>query len=176
MKTLSNPIAADAWANGRWKVQHDEFPWGDLELCWSRSNPCRCLWCGRELRSNVTALRRAFVAAHSHDEFPILPEHLMAGRPEMVTADTDIEIQVDQYELVYVDIDLIDPNPWQPRQYIDHEPSADADPSPTVKSLAENMALVGLLRVLDESRPDWHSRASWTVDDPPLRPCLHVPR
>lgn len=36
------------------------------------------------------------------------------------------------------------------------------------------MALLGLLRTLEKARPDWHPRASWTVDDPPLRPRLHV--
>ena len=36
------------------------------------------------------------------------------------------------------------------------------------------MALLGLLRALEEARPDWHPRVSWTVDEPPLRPCLHV--
>ena len=36
------------------------------------------------------------------------------------------------------------------------------------------MALLGLLRTLDEARPDWRPRVSWTVDEPPLRPRLHV--
>ena len=36
------------------------------------------------------------------------------------------------------------------------------------------MALLGLLRTLEEARPDWRPRVSWTVDEPPLRPCLHV--
>lgn len=37
------------------------------------------------------------------------------------------------------------------------------------------MALLGLLRTLEEVRPKWHSRVSWTVDKPPLRPALRVP-
>ena len=37
------------------------------------------------------------------------------------------------------------------------------------------MALLGLLRVLEEVRVDWRPRASWTVDEPPLRPTLRVP-
>lgn len=37
------------------------------------------------------------------------------------------------------------------------------------------MALLGLLRVLDEARPDWRARVSWTVGDPPLRPALRTP-
>ena len=36
------------------------------------------------------------------------------------------------------------------------------------------MALLGLLRVLEEVRLDWRPRVSWTVDDPPLRPALRV--
>ena len=36
------------------------------------------------------------------------------------------------------------------------------------------MALLGLLRTLDNARPDWRSRVSWTVAEPPLRPRLHV--
>lgn len=36
------------------------------------------------------------------------------------------------------------------------------------------MALLGLLRVLEEARPEWHPRVSWTVDDPPVRPALNV--
>ena len=36
------------------------------------------------------------------------------------------------------------------------------------------MALLGLLRTLEEARPDWHPRVSWTVDEPPLRPRLHA--
>ena len=38
------------------------------------------------------------------------------------------------------------------------------------------MALLGLLRALDEARPEWRARVSWTVDDPPLRPALRVPQ
>jgi len=37
------------------------------------------------------------------------------------------------------------------------------------------LALLGLLRALDCARPDWHSRAAWSVDAPPLRPVLHIP-
>ncbi len=37
------------------------------------------------------------------------------------------------------------------------------------------MALLGLLRVLEEARPEWRPRVFWTVDDPPLRPALRVP-
>ena len=36
------------------------------------------------------------------------------------------------------------------------------------------MALLGLLRTLEEAHPGWRPRVSWTVDEPPLRPCLHV--
>lgn len=36
------------------------------------------------------------------------------------------------------------------------------------------MALLGLLRALEETRPDWRARVSWTVDDPPVRPALRV--
>ena len=36
------------------------------------------------------------------------------------------------------------------------------------------MALLGLLRVLETACPDWRPRVSWTVDELPLRPCLHV--
>lgn len=36
------------------------------------------------------------------------------------------------------------------------------------------MALLGLLRTLEEARPGWRPRVSWTVDEPPLRPSLHV--
>ena len=36
------------------------------------------------------------------------------------------------------------------------------------------MALPGLLRTLEEARPGWRPRVSWTVDEAPLRPCLHV--
>ncbi len=37
------------------------------------------------------------------------------------------------------------------------------------------MALLGLLRTLEETRPEWRARASWMVDNPPLRPALRVP-
>ncbi len=37
------------------------------------------------------------------------------------------------------------------------------------------MALLGLLRTLEETRPEWRARVSWTVDNPPLRPALRVP-
>lgn len=36
------------------------------------------------------------------------------------------------------------------------------------------MALLGLLRVLEEARPDWRPRVLWTVDELPLRPILWV--
>jgi hypothetical protein len=32
------------------------------------------------------------------------------------------------------------------------------------------LALLGLLRALDTRRPDWHSRAGWDLNQPPLRP------
>ena len=37
------------------------------------------------------------------------------------------------------------------------------------------MALLGLLRALDEARTHWRARVSWTVDAPPLRPALRTP-
>ena len=36
------------------------------------------------------------------------------------------------------------------------------------------MTLLGLLRVLEEARPDWRPRVYWTVDELPLRPVLRV--
>ncbi len=38
------------------------------------------------------------------------------------------------------------------------------------------LALLGLLRVLEEARPHWHVRIAWTVDEPPLRPLLRTPQ
>ena len=37
------------------------------------------------------------------------------------------------------------------------------------------LALLGLLRALDEARPEWAARAAWTVGEPPLRALLEVP-
>ncbi len=79
--TWSEPIAAEAWENGRWKVQWSEIPGprpvfpgtGELDLVFSRAHPVRCLWCGRELQSNVIAHRNSFVASHSHDDLMIFP-------------------------------------------------------------------------------------------------------
>jgi hypothetical protein len=36
------------------------------------------------------------------------------------------------------------------------------------------LALLGLLRALDTCRPDWHSRAGWDLNQPPLRPILTI--
>jgi hypothetical protein len=36
------------------------------------------------------------------------------------------------------------------------------------------MALLGLLRALEAVRSDWRVRAAWDVDNPPLRPVLHL--
>jgi len=36
------------------------------------------------------------------------------------------------------------------------------------------LALLGLLRVLDAARPDWHPRAAWQLDVAPLRPFLKL--
>lgn len=36
------------------------------------------------------------------------------------------------------------------------------------------LALLGLLRALETARPDWHPRAAWDVDHPPLRPRLFL--
>lgn len=36
------------------------------------------------------------------------------------------------------------------------------------------MALLGLLRTLEEARPSWCPRASWMVDNPPIRPALFI--
>ncbi len=35
--------------------------------------------------------------------------------------------------------------------------------------------MLGLLRTLEEARPDWRARVFWTVGDPPLRPALRTP-
>ena len=37
------------------------------------------------------------------------------------------------------------------------------------------MAVLGLLRTLEEARPGWRPRVFWTIDEPPLRPALRVP-
>ena len=36
------------------------------------------------------------------------------------------------------------------------------------------LALLGLLRALEASRPTWYPRAFWTVDAPPIRPSLCI--
>jgi hypothetical protein len=36
------------------------------------------------------------------------------------------------------------------------------------------LALLGLLRALETSRPKWFSRAAWGLDEPPLRPILTI--
>lgn len=36
------------------------------------------------------------------------------------------------------------------------------------------LALLGILRTLENARPKWHARVSWTVDAPPVRPMLTV--
>ena len=41
-------------------------------------------------------------------------------------------------------------------------------------SLLGFLAVLGLLRCLEEARPDWWPRVSWTVDAPPVRPALQV--
>lgn len=36
------------------------------------------------------------------------------------------------------------------------------------------LSLLGVLRSLETSRPEWKVKVSWTVDAPPVCPCLHV--
>jgi hypothetical protein len=36
------------------------------------------------------------------------------------------------------------------------------------------LALLGLLRAIETSRPDWRPRATWDIDQPPLRPWLLI--
>jgi hypothetical protein len=36
------------------------------------------------------------------------------------------------------------------------------------------LALLGLLRAIETSRPDWRPRAAWDIDQPPLRPWLLI--
>jgi len=36
------------------------------------------------------------------------------------------------------------------------------------------IALLGLLRALDTARPSWRARTAWDLDQPPLRPVLHL--
>ena len=38
------------------------------------------------------------------------------------------------------------------------------------------LALLGLLRSLEEVEPSWQSRVAWTVDAPPIRPLLTLAR
>ena len=83
-----------------------------------------CLWCGRELQSNVMAHRKAFIEQHSHSGFPCLPE-IQKGRCSMKTREQ-------------VALDVLDDNPWQPRQ------NSDAD---ELQELADNIRQMGLLQV-----------------------------
>ena len=71
-----------------------------LPLDFSRHHPVRCLWCGRELQSNVIARRKVFFEEHSHDAFPAFK----STRPRRMTIATTLR----------VDLDLLDDNPWQP--------------------------------------------------------------
>lgn len=121
-----DPIRADAWANGRWSVEWTEFPWGDLAPPWSKRHPVRCLWCGEELQSNVAAIRKAFVARHSHPDFPDLPNSdWHRGKQPMRTR-------------MLIRLDLIDDNPWQPREKIERE---------SLEELAEDIHANTLLQV-----------------------------
>ena len=43
------------------------------------------------------------------------------------------------------------------------------------ENLLAFLALLGLLRVLDEARPDWRTRVGWSLDTPPLRPVIVIP-
>jgi hypothetical protein len=36
------------------------------------------------------------------------------------------------------------------------------------------LALLGLLRALEEARPAWRPRVRWSIDEPPLRPVLRL--
>ena len=38
------------------------------------------------------------------------------------------------------------------------------------------LALLGLLRSLQEAAPSWLPRVAWSVDAPPLRPVLSLPK
>ena len=95
---------------------------GELDLVFSRAHPVRCLWYGRELQSNVIAHRNAFVASHSHDDFPNLP--FRRRRVETKTREQ-------------VALDVIDDNPWQPRQAIDPD---------SLEELADSIRQIGLLQ------------------------------
>lgn len=44
------------------------------------------------------------------------------------------------------------------------------------ENLLAFMALLGLLRALDNARPDWRARAVWDVKKTPLRPVLELPK
>ena len=59
---------------------------------------------GRELYSNVIAHRKAFIEQQSHSDFPNFPD-IQKGRCSMKTREQ-------------VALDVLDDNPWQPRQSI----------------------------------------------------------
>ena len=90
----------------------------------------RCLWCGRELQSNVVRFRKAFIETHSHSVFPNLPD-IQKGRCIMKTR-------------AQVSLDMLDDNPWQPRQNI------DAD---ELQELADNIHQLGRLLQVPLVRP-----------------------
>ena len=124
---MSKPISADAWENGRWKMEWSEMPvsgFDTLPLPFSRRYPVRCLWCGRELQSNVIAHRNTFIEDHSHTEFPSLPD-IPKGRYNMKTRDG-------------IALDILDDNPWQPRAKMDQGGLQD---------LADDIHDLGLLQV-----------------------------
>ena len=81
---MGKPIATDAWENGRWKVEHSEMPAaapGTLPLDFSRRYPVRCLWCGRELQSNVI-VRRKVTPVRAGNKLLRIPLPLPLDLPE----------------------------------------------------------------------------------------------
>ena len=131
-------IDANAWKDGRWRVLWSEMPATparrgpggvagpdpELDLAWSRRHPVRCLWCGVELQSNVLKIRREFIETHSHSEFPELPDSVRRQAMKIVTVRERVAL------------DLIDDNPWQPRQQITQE---------SVEDMADDIRRLGRL-------------------------------
>ena len=96
----------------------DEMPGGDIPLAHARRHPSYCVDCQVAQYCNVVKTRASFVEGHQKDGHRVF-DPLIDYDPAPNEGGAVTTATVSHVQLLEVDLDQIDANPWQPRTSMD---------------------------------------------------------
>ena len=96
----------------------DEMPGGDIPLAHARRHPSYCVDCQVSQYCNVAKTRASFVEGHQKDGHRVF-DPLIDYDPAPDEGGAMTTATVQHVQLLEVDLDQIDANPWQPRTSMD---------------------------------------------------------